>query len=178
MRAAILDGAAVINVVVVADAAGADLLGAIICPETVGIGWSRDAAGDWHPPAPPVVPLADLAASAAEIMRAAASAAITSGFASAALGGAARRYGSTDADQANLLRAVMVGGGTAVASRAIEAGDGEGEPWSWIDHTSAQLDQLLADLDAHIAAVRARLAARLAAIAAAPDAASLAAIGW
>jgi len=98
-------------------------------------------------------------------------AAITAGFASAALG-EAYTYPSTATDQANLVQVAATAEGGALWA-ASPAG-----AWAMVAHTQAQARQVLADFVAARNALQTRLATLSATVAAATTAAAALAVVW
>lgn len=149
-------------------------------PGGVGIGWTDNGDGSFSPPAAPVPALADSQDTRRDELRADCTAAITGLFSSSALG-SAHTYDCRIEDQAN-IRMRQAASTIDAGPRNIWAHDGV--EFTREPHTTAQLDQIVIDMEAHIEADQAKLAGLIATVNAVDtgddeaDAATIAAIVW
>lgn len=118
-----------------------------------------------------VATLAEAQATQTATLRAACAAAITSGFSSSALG-AAHAYPSAETDQRNLFSAAA----STVAS-SLWCKDASGA-WSFVTHTQAQAQAVLADFNVMRNAAQMKLAPLLAEVSAATTVAAVQAVVW
>lgn len=178
MRALIMDGSAVTNVILLDDSTDPVDFGAIAAPDdAVGIGW-RLVDGAWLPPAD-TRPLEEIRAAKVAELSAACSGAIVAGFASAALG-APHTYPSRATDQTNLMGSVvasMLPGAGPDWSTPFWCADASGE-WAFRPHSAAEIQDVGADGKAHVVACQTRLADLVALVGLAESAEDLGSIGW
>ncbi|VVE76366.1 hypothetical protein PAN31117_05380 [Pandoraea anapnoica] len=136
-------------------------------------GWVATQGGDswtFAPEQPPEVPLDDARAFARLNMRAACRRELLGGFVSSPTS-EERTYGSDEADQLNLLHAVML---AAPAKLWCQVGD----RWDFVDHDAQQLAAVAADWAVKRQAIQQHYADRLREIDAAERAEDVRAIAW
>lgn len=178
MRALIMDGSVVTNVILIDDEADPADFDAIAASDgAVGIGW-RLIDGAWLPPAD-IRPLEEIRAAKVAELSAACSGAIVGGFVSSALG-SSHTYPSRATDQTNLM-------GSVVASMLPGVGPNWSTPfwcaaasgeWAFRPHSAAEIQAVGADGKTHIVACQTRLADLVALVGLAESAEDLGSIGW
>lgn len=148
--------------------------GWIEAPDDVGIGWTDNGDGTFSIPEAQSVPLDALKDQRRDKLRESCRAAITTIFQSSALG-AQYSYDCRVEDQSN-IKMRLAASQSDLVSRKIWAHDGV--EFTRKPHTTAQLEQVNIDMEAHIEAQQSQLESLIASVNAAADADAVAAVVW
>lgn len=148
------------------------------CGVDVMQGWTYDGA-DFHPPVPPVIPLADAQADRIAALTVDCAAAIVGGYMSAALG-APHTYPSLVTDQINMMGSVtasLLPGISETWTTPFWCADGN-DAWAYRMHDAAQIQAAGADGKAHVITCQSILADLSASVMAATSTEVVAAVVW
>nr|WP_199065139.1 hypothetical protein [Chromobacterium sp. ASV5] len=145
--------------------------------DTAGIGWNY-AGGQFSPPTVATVPLAQAQAAQNQVLQSACQSAITAGFISSALG-KPNNYGSLQTDQLNLQTQFAASQSSSPpAAYFIYCSPTPVQNPPLVQHTQAQMLQVLADLNAWRTAQQQKYAALVLQVQAAKTVLDVQAVVW